>query len=373
MLSEPQIKTEQTNKKLDLPPGVPPLTSLYLYIAGTCNLACRHCWITPTFQPDGKSDKFIKLEYVEKVIAEAKPLGLRSVKLTGGEPTLHPQFRQLVTMIAEAGLDIIVESNGLLIDANLAKFMRNKRVCFISISLDGANAETHEALRLVEGSFQRAIDGIGALVSAGFRPQMICTLHRGNVSQIEDIVKLAESLGCGSIKFNHIQDIGRGGRFFKEQGLGVSEIINLYRYIEHEVQPKSKIYIHYDIPYAFYSIRTLMKESIKRCTVHNILGMLSSGELSLCGIGVTVPEMVFGHIALDSLHQVWCEASSLLELRAKVPGQFEGICGRCIHKNICMGECIANNYNQTNKINASYIFCVMAEELGLFPSSRRVF
>ena len=34
---------------LDLPDGVPPLTSLYLYIAGSCNLACRHCWITPRF------------------------------------------------------------------------------------------------------------------------------------------------------------------------------------------------------------------------------------------------------------------------------------------------------------------------------------
>jgi len=83
---------DEAAEKLDLPPAVPPLTSLYLYIAGSCNLACRHCWITPSYQPDGGNGQFVKLEYVDKAIREARPLGLRSIKLTGGEPTLHPRF-----------------------------------------------------------------------------------------------------------------------------------------------------------------------------------------------------------------------------------------------------------------------------------------
>ncbi len=52
---EPELLKKKTKpataRKLDLPEGVPPLTSLYMYIAGSCNLACRHCWISPTMRP----------------------------------------------------------------------------------------------------------------------------------------------------------------------------------------------------------------------------------------------------------------------------------------------------------------------------------
>jgi len=113
----------QTDVELDLPEGVPPLRSLYLYASGSCNLACRHCWIVPTYQESGDNGQHVSLEHVQKAIREAMPLGLRSVKLTGGEPTLHPQFRELVTLIDEAELKIVIETNGTLIDDALAGFL----------------------------------------------------------------------------------------------------------------------------------------------------------------------------------------------------------------------------------------------------------
>jgi SynChlorMet cassette radical SAM/SPASM protein ScmF len=362
----------QTAPALDLPEGVPPLTSLYLYIAGTCNLACRHCWITPTYQPDGNGGQYVKLEHVRKAIREAKPLGLRSIKLTGGEPTLHPQFRALVTLIDEAGLNIIIETNGTLVDGALARFLKDTpHVSFISVSVDGATAETHEAMRLVPGSYESALAGIKALVEVGFRPQLICTLHRGNVSQIAEVVALAESLGCGSVKFNHVQRVGRGERFADDHGLEVAEIIQLYRRVESELVPRSKVRIHFDIPFAFYPIRKLLSDSLGRCRVTNILGVLAGGGLSLCGIGVTVPELIYGHLENDGLREVWCNSPGLIRLREQIPAQLEGVCGQCLHRNMCLGTCVANNYHAAGKLNAPYRFCDHAEMLGLFPESRR--
>ncbi len=68
----------------DLPEGVPPLTSLYLYISGACNLACRHCWITPTFETGKNGGRHVSTTHVEKAIHQGVPLGLQTVKLTGG-------------------------------------------------------------------------------------------------------------------------------------------------------------------------------------------------------------------------------------------------------------------------------------------------
>lgn len=357
--------------KKELPEGVPALSSLYLYIAGVCNLACKHCWIKPGFDPHQKSSSFMKLEYIAKAIQEGKPMGLSSMKLTGGEPTLHPQFREIVSMIAEARLSITIETNGTLIDQELARFLKQHNVVHVSVSLDGSDALTHDTLRAVAGSHEKAIAGIKALVSEGFRPQAICTLHKGNASQIDQVVALAESLGCGSVKFNHAQPMGRGEDFSANQGMDVAEIIEIHKRIEKQLIPQSKISISFDIPFAFYSIRKLSTKNLGRCCILHILGMLASGDLSLCGIGVNVPELVYGHIAKDRLENIWCHAPGLLELRAKIPSQLEGICGQCLHRDLCMGECVANSYHRSGRLNAAYWFCDTAEKAGLFPLSRK--
>jgi SynChlorMet cassette radical SAM/SPASM protein ScmF len=365
------IENPITKTQIQLPEGVPPLTSLYIYAAGSCNLACRHCWIVPKFQPDGNGGPYVKLEYVEKAIREGKSLGLRSVKLTGGEPTLHPQFRQLVDLVNDAGLDLIIETNGTLVDRELAVFLKSRQhVEFISVSLDGATAKTHDALRSVPGSFQRAVAGIENLVGVGFRPQVICTLHKGNVSEAIGVIALAEKLGCGSVKFNNVQQIGRGDNFNVIEGLLVPEILDLHHFIENDIVPQFNIQVFFDIPVAFYSIGRLMA-SLGRCTVQNILGLLATGELALCGIGTTIPELVYGKIDIDILRDVWCTSPGLIRLREQVPFKLRGICGRCIHRNFCQGECVANNYHRENGLDSPYFLCEEADNLGLFPESRK--
>jgi SynChlorMet cassette radical SAM/SPASM protein ScmF len=369
---ETAVEASQTDVELDLPEGVPPLRSLYLYASGSCNLACRHCWITPTYRLDGDNGQHVSLEHVRKAIREARPLGLRSVKLTGGEPTLHPQFRELVTLIDEAELKIVIETNGTLIDDALAGFLKQtSHVSFISVSLDGVTAETHEALRGVAGSYEWALNGIKALVAVGFQPQIICTLHRGNVSQVADIVALAEELGCGSVKFNIIQEMGRGEQFAEEQGLGVAKIIQLHWRVESELVPQNELRIHFDIPFAFYPIAKLLHDSLSRCAILTILGLLASGELSLCGVGVTVPELIYGHVERDDLQEVWCYSPGLTDLRDQIPAQLEGVCGQCLHRDICLGSCVANNFHAAGRLNAPYQFCDRASALGLFPVSRK--
>ena len=361
-----------TGVKLDLQEGVPPLTSLYMYISGACNLACRHCWITPTFQTGGNGGKQVGVDDVRKAIREARPLGLRTVKLTGGEPLLHTQFRELVSLLDGDGLQIQIETNGTLIDRDLAGFLKQKeQVSFISVSLDGADEETHESLRGVRGSFAQAVGGIRNLVEQGIRPQLICTLHRGNVTQMGEVIKLAEDLGCGSVKFNIVQQVGRGKRFADEQGLDVPEIINLYRHVETDLRNGSKIRIHFDIPFAFYSIRKLLDDQLGRCTVLNILGLLAGGELSLCGIGVTVPELIYGHIATDSLRDVWCNSPGLVRLREQVSTELEGVCAQCLHRDLCLGACVASNFHSSGRLNAPHQFCDLADGLGFFPESRK--
>jgi len=359
-------------RQINLPEGVPPLTQFYVYLTSGCNLACRHCWISPSYQARGGTGGHLDYDLFSLAIKEGLPLGLKGVKLTGGEPLLHPDFLRIVDLIKENKLGLTIETNGTLMTDYIAHYLREKStLSHISVSLDGSTAESHEYLRSVDGSFSKAKDGISRLVQAGFHPQLICTLHRGNIKEISQIVILANQLGCGSVKFNHVQRTGRGEYFANENGLDIEELILINEMVKRELIQSSQIPIFFDIPFAFLSVKNLLDEQLSRCNVHNILGILANGDLSLCGIGSTIPELIFGKIVRNKLHDVWCNSLQLVQLRKLIPDQLEGTCSECIHKDLCQGQCIANNYHLSGKINAPYYFCDQATKKGLFPSSRK--
>jgi SynChlorMet cassette radical SAM/SPASM protein ScmF len=351
----------------------PELRTVYLYATGACNLKCSHCWINPEFQEAGyRGNLHIDPVLVEKMLVQGKPLGLSSFKITGGEPLLHPSIKRILSFLSDEGMKLTMETNGTLIDEDMAGFLAScKELGFMSVSLDGADAITHEKLRGVEGSFNSAIQGIRNLVSAGIRPQMICTLHRENSSQMRKIIDLAESLGCGSVKFNHVQYVGRGSEFDTDLLLTVPEILELNNIIESEIIHSTRIRVLLDVPFAFYTPARFLRGSRGRCNILNIIGLLSNGDLALCGIGTSVEELVYGNVGTDDLEEVWENSPGLARLRETVPDGLEGICSKCVHRRFCMGTCVAGNYNATGRLSAPYYFCSISEELGLFPASRK--
>ena len=173
-----------------LPPDVPALKVFYLYLSAGCNLHCRHCWITPTFV-HGKPvpAECLDFDLLKSAVAEAKPMGLAAAKLTGGEPTLHPEFRKIADFLTAEGLDISMETNATLIDRELAVHLREKTsLKRIAVSLDSPDASEHDRFRGVKGAHGDAVRGIGHLVAAGIRPQIIMSVYRGNLGRIEALI-----------------------------------------------------------------------------------------------------------------------------------------------------------------------------------------
>ena len=78
---------------------VPPLKQLYAYLTDGCNLSCRHCWLDPYTASEKKKYRFLSAGLFEKAVGEAKDLGLQAVKLSGGEPLMHPEFTKFLDII----------------------------------------------------------------------------------------------------------------------------------------------------------------------------------------------------------------------------------------------------------------------------------
>ena len=197
-----------------------PLNQIYFYLTEGCNLACRHCWLAPRFDPDGNHYAVLPVELFETAIREAKPLGLTRVKLTGGEPLLHPQFVRLLEIVRREDLTLTVETNGVLCTPEVAGEIAKSPKRFASVSIDAADAEIHEWIRGVPGCFEQAVQGARNLVAADTPPQIIMSVMRRNAAQMQAVVRMAEEIGASSVKFNVIQPVTRGDAIHHTQRPG---------------------------------------------------------------------------------------------------------------------------------------------------------
>jgi SynChlorMet cassette radical SAM/SPASM protein ScmF len=362
-----ETKERMDNKERPLPR----LGQIYFYLTEGCNLACRHCWIAPKFDAQAKLPA-LAVNLFEKAISEARSLGLEGVKLTGGEPLMHPRFVELLEIVNRAGLSLSIETNGVLCTAELAAEIAKNPRRHVSVSIDGADAATYEWIRGIQGSFEAAKEGIKNLVALGTNPQIIFTVMRKNVGQVEKIVDMAKAMKANSVKFNIVQPTARGESMRNAgETLGVEELLRVGRWIEMDLAPKAGIPLIFDYPYSFKPLSRISRgEGCGRCSIMNIMGVIASGHYALCGISYHVPELIFGQVGKDSLEHIWRTNLVLNALRSGLPQKLEGICGKCLMKYYCLGSCIAQNYYSTGSLWAPYWFCDQAHKAGIFPLSR---
>ena len=350
---------------------LPSLNSLYLYLTEGCNLACKHCWINPPLDSEENHHAFLAVELIQQAIKEAKPLGLSTLKLTGGEPLMHPQIVDIINLASEENLELTIETNGTLITDSFIGAIKNHRNVFVSVSLDSSKQEVHDDFRGIPGSFAKTVSGIKKLVEAGIAPQIICSLIPENLNDIEEIIRFSKEVGASSFKLNIIQPTSRGDLMYQRgESVSLPDILAVYKNITENLVPELEMSAYPDLPIAFKPLGIMNRDGGGRCSVKHIIGVLATGQYALCGIGTTVEELVFGEIGVHSLKDIWENNPVIKEIRDELPGNLEGICGRCMLKKACMGACIAQNYYRKKSLKAPYWFCEMAEEQGLFPQSR---
>jgi MoaA/NifB/PqqE/SkfB family radical SAM enzyme len=165
-----------------------PLT-IGIQLTTRCNLRCTHCYVS-------SNNDDAPLATLRKVADGAHGLGSADLHFTGGEPTLHPRFPEIVDILRHRGLRFTLVSNAWNFGAFRAQLLRYPEVLgCIAFSLDGAVAEVHDGNRGA-GSYERVVAAASFCrreqIPFGFR----MTLTRANLSQIRGVAHLAERLGA---------------------------------------------------------------------------------------------------------------------------------------------------------------------------------
>ncbi|MHC4781256.1 MAG: radical SAM protein [Planctomycetota bacterium] len=360
------------------PGTVPPLTAIYFYPTERCNLHCPHCWVDPEWvkTPEEYEEKFtgdraeISHESFKQVVREAKPLGLNRVKFTGGEPFLRHDVDGFFRICKDEEVTLDIETNATLIDDERATLLKDSGCFHVAVSLDSPTPEFHDRFRGVKGAFDKTLRGIEHLKRHGHNVQIIQSLCRDNEDTLEDMVRFAKELGVNSLKINPVTPGGRGKNYFTNKACDVKTLIDLLPVMETEYSQKYGLRVVFSLPVAFHSFDDITRNRVGRCAIFNIVGLLSDGSVSLCGIAKTEPELVAGRTDGDSLEKIWTEAKVFEDIRVQLPRKLRGACKSCILKGTCLGYCIANNYALDGDLFSGYWFCQEAEKKSLFPRSR---
>jgi MoaA/NifB/PqqE/SkfB family radical SAM enzyme len=181
--------------------------SVALHITDRCQLDCQHCLRDPA-----RAAKDLPLPLIRKVLAETRQLyGKVQVALTGGEPTLHPEFGEILDAVVEQDFTWHMVSNGRRIERVFALFKerpaRRAAATAMNFSLDGADEATHDAIRGA-GSYRDVMRAAALCVAHDMPFLLQMSLNRKNVHQIEAMGMLAAQLKAKRVSFAMLQPTG---------------------------------------------------------------------------------------------------------------------------------------------------------------------
>ena len=371
-----------------------------------CNLRCIHCRATatelssPTDLPTKKA-----LEIIDQIATVSSPI----LVLSGGEPLYRSDIFQLARYGRDRGLRVALATNGTLVTREIARMISDSGVKRVSISLDGADAATHDSFRGIPGAFEAALYGFRNLKEVGMSVQINMTIARHNGHQLPQVLELAKSVGADALHTFLLVPVGCGVDIADEQMVPPEEyerMLNWFydRSLEGGIELKATCAPHYfrvvrqrrvadrraaesgtrkavSHPGAIGPTDMLMPGgtgiSLKAQAVppgHHTghpgghpgdMNAMTKGCLAGTGVcfisheGEVFPcgylPAIAGDLRKEKFADIWTNAKVFNELRDT--NNLKGKCGCCEFRNICMG-CRARAFAKTGDYLDEEPFCI---------------
>ena len=178
-------------------------------ITNRCRGRCLHC--CEESGPDKGWPDEMNREQSLSLARQIAEMGVPYVAFGGGEPMGSPWIWEVYEILTRGQVEIKIETDGLLIGEAEADRLKDLNVACVQISLDGAKAETHDALR-PGGSFKGALESFKRLAKRGLAPEWVFIPTRTNVREIADAYALAADAGARTFVTGPLMRLGRAAR-----------------------------------------------------------------------------------------------------------------------------------------------------------------
>lgn len=184
-------------------PSAPLKVNLYLTL--DCNLDCLHCGVIRDHT------ETLPARELSAMFDEMEDMGVCTLTLSGGEPLIHPEIKDILEDLSRRRFNTIVFTNAVPLDDEIGQIIGRSDRFVLSISLDGPSAKIHDRIRGVPGTYERVLSALTVIDRrARQTPRYFASiLHIESVDLSREILDLARSLAMTGVMFLQMKRIGR--------------------------------------------------------------------------------------------------------------------------------------------------------------------
>src|SRR5574337_377924 len=381
------VQGSETPPKQKGGPSLPPFAERPVVIwnlTRRCNLHCLHCYSQS--QDRAYADE-LTTEEGKRLIDDLADYKIPMLILSGGDPLFREDLYILAEYAKDLGVRCALSTNGTLIDATAAKWLRQTGMTYVGVSLDGIGP-VHDRFRGMEGSFGRALQGLRYCRDEGIKVGIRTALCRRILPDLPAMCDLAEQESVNRLYFTHLVYSGRGaglihddlspeekrgaldyliqrGVDFHRRGLtievttGNNDADGVYLYLK----------MRHTAPVQAQSIFQLLKRR----------GGNSSGTSLGCidSLGHVYADPFWRHYAFGNVRErrfgaIWDDTADLIRGIMKDRNRaLHGRCGRCAYLELCGGNSRVRAEAVTGDLWASDPACYLSdEELGMLSAGK---
>ncbi len=297
-----------------------------------CNLACVHC-----LSSSGRRDpRELTTAQCRALIDEMARLQVFYVNIGGGEPTVRPDFWELVDYATGHHVGVKFSTNGVRITPAVARRLAGSDYVDVQISLDGATAAVNDAIRGA-GSYQTALRAMGNLATAGFRGFKISVVvTRQNAGQLDEFQAIADRYGA-QLRLTRLRPSGRGAAVWHELHPSEQQQRHLYDWL----MARGEQVLTGD---SFFHLGAFgdALPGLGMCGAGRVVCLIDPvGDVYACPFTIH-EEFLAGNVTRPGgFTAVWRESELVASLRRPQSG---GACESCGAFGACRGGCMAAKF-----------------------------
>lgn len=323
------------------------LNRVHVDVSGLCNEHCVHCYI-----PDSYRRLTMHKDLFQEIIAQCTACNVLNITISGGEPMLNPYLPDFIKLCEKYNYSINVLTNLTLLTDELLYLFKNTPLLSVQTSLYSLNAEIHDEITGVRGSFAKTKKAIETLREHNVPMQINCPIMRLNKDSYKDVLDWAKSLNIESNSDYMLFGCFDGSQKNIKSRLTLSEVEAIIRCQKDDnVDANHSNQIEGDIG-----------RICPVCT--NSLCISHTGNVYPCK---GWQEFVLGNVQRESLAEIWDNSARVTELRNLSYDDFpkclscedKEYCSLCLIRNA--NESISNDYKETNPY-----FCSIARFMRLY-------
>ena len=349
----------------------------------TCNLRCMHCYS----ESDAQRYDELDTDQAKALIDDLAAFGSPVLLFSGGEPCVREDLVELMAYAKQAGMRVVLSTNGTLITPQLAREFAQVGLSYVGVSLDGGSA-THDRFRGVQGAFDRAMEGLSNAQAEGIKVGLRMTLNKLNYLEVDDIFDLMRERAINRACFYHLVYTGRGSEMMdmdlthEQTRAVVRRIMDRTRsWFDEGGRPEVlTVDNHADGPFVYLE---LLHEDPERAEA--VMQLLKWNQGNSTGNGIACVSwdgevhadqfwrhFSFGNVRERPFSEIWTDASRTTEanelmFRLKDKRPFvKGRCAHCRWLNICGGNFRVRAEAATGDLWAPDPACYLTdEEIGI--------